>query len=197
MTSSTDAGAGQPPDPPDWFERFYLENIAGLVRIAGRSLAGGGIGARAEDVVQEVFLRAFKNNTWPRPEGALAYFRTGVIRQSISELRSHCETLPLDDRDLDSPVDEVDVLIDEAWVREVFKLLSPAQREIMELVYEGLSGPEIAAFLGKGEPNVRSAIRNARTRLRPLFPPQHPATETEPQPPAEETDESTSTLGEE
>jgi RNA polymerase sigma factor (sigma-70 family) len=187
-TNGTGARAGQPSAMPDWFERFYIDNFTYLVRTAGRALAAGGLGAQAQDVVNEVFLRAFKNGTWPQPEAALAYFRTAVIRKSISELRRHYQTLPLDDRDSGSAADEVDARIDEAWVREVLDLLPPAQREIMQLVYEGLSGPEIAALLGKGEPNVRSSIRNARARLRPLFPPQSHA---------QENDETTTLLGEE
>ena len=187
-TNSTEAAAGQPSALPGWFERFYIDNFKYLVRTAGQVLAAGGLGAQAQDVVNDVFLRAFKNGTWPQPEAALTYFRTGVIRQSISELRGRYETLPLDDRDSGSAADEVDARIDEAWVREVLDLLPPAEREIMQLVYEGLPGPEIAALLGKGQPNVRSSIRNARARLRPLFPPQRHA---------KENDETTSMLGEE
>jgi RNA polymerase sigma-70 factor (ECF subfamily) len=186
-TSSTEAAAGQPPAPPDWFERFYMDNFAGLVQTAGQALASGGLGAQAQDVVNDVFLRAFKNGTWPKPEPALAYFRKAVIRQSCSELRGR-KTLPLDDRDSGSSADQVNARIDEAWVREVLNLLPPAERAIMELVYDGLGGPEIAALLGKRQPNVRASIRNARARLRPLFPSQSHA---------KENDEKTSTLGEE
>ena len=187
-TTSREAADGQPPALPDWFERFYMDNFAGLARVAGRALAAGGLGAQAQDVVNDVFLRALKNGTWPKPEAALAYFRKGVIRQTISELRTHYETLPLEDRDSGSPTDEVDARIDEAWIREVLNLLPPAEREIMELVYDGFGGPEIAALLGKRQPNVRASIRNARVRLRPLFPPQRHA---------KENDGTTSTLGEE
>ena len=173
---------------PDWFERFYIDNFRYLIRVAGQTLAAGGVVAQAEEVVNEVFLQAIENGNWPKPETARGYFRTAVIHKSIDELRRRSQTLPLDDRDPASPVDEVDARIDEAMVRELLDLLPPAQREIMELVYEGLSGPEIAALLGKGEPNVRSSIRNARARLRPLFPPQSHA---------KENDETTSMLGEE
>jgi RNA polymerase sigma factor (sigma-70 family) len=173
---------------PDWFERFYIDNFRFLSGLAGQMLAAGGLGPQAEEVVNEVFLQAIEKGNWPDQQKARTYFRTAVIHRSIDELRRRHQALPLDDREPASPVDEVAARIDEALVRDVLDQLPPAQREIMELVYEGLSGPEIAARLGKREPSVRSSIRSARARLRPLFPPQRHA---------QENDESTSTLGEE
>jgi DNA-directed RNA polymerase specialized sigma24 family protein len=54
---------------------------------------------------------------------------------------------------------------DEEWVVYMLSLLPPAQREVMELVTEGLDQAEIAAALGKTKEAVRQNLCYARARL--------------------------------
>ena len=51
-------------------------------------------------------------------------------------------------------------------MRRLLGTLPPAQREVMTLAYEGLTGREIATLLGKDPATVRKNLQLARDRLR-------------------------------
>lgn len=54
----------------------------------------------------------------------------------------------------------------EQWVLQLFDLLPPTQRAVMERLYDGLSYQEIAVQLGKTTETVRKHLQLARVRLK-------------------------------
>jgi DNA-binding NarL/FixJ family response regulator len=56
-------------------------------------------------------------------------------------------------------------LLSRSSARQADKLLSPREREILELLSKGLSGEEAAARLGLSSETVRTHVRNAMNKL--------------------------------
>ncbi len=75
------------------------------------------------------------------------------------------------------PTPEEVILANEAGdnVQELLALLPPDQRQILELRLAGLTGPEIAAALGRSLGAVKIAQVRAFARLRAMLNPEHPA----------------------
>jgi len=118
----------------------------------------------ADDVVQEVFLQAFRSLDGLRDPGAVGPWLCRVARsRSIDHLRRrrHVETLPEALPRGAPPVAEAREALD------AVRALPEAYREtlLMRLV-EGLSGPEIAARTGLTPGSVRVNLHRGMRLLR-------------------------------
>ncbi|GAA1381130.1 hypothetical protein GCM10009661_57060 [Catellatospora chokoriensis] len=161
---------------PDWFEDFYRSHYRDLVRAAGAALVRWGLDrCEAEDVVHEVFARQIKRGKWDHIEAPLPYFVRAVVNRTESEARLALRRAKPSDTIADASngtLSDLEQWMDDQWVADLLATLTPARRKVMNLVLEGLSGPEIAASLGANEKTVRSTIRHARKRLQDLVAPQ-------------------------
>ncbi|WP_238009509.1 sigma-70 family RNA polymerase sigma factor [Dactylosporangium sp. AC04546] len=162
---------------PEWFEAFFAAHYGDLVRTAGYALVALGLSDDdAEDMVQEVLLRQLRSGHWDHIDDPLRYFRTAVVYR-VKDERGRVNRRPDLFAELPAAAeraasDDIGVWADHQWIEQLFKALTPGQRDVFRLVYEGLGGPEIADRLGKTEATVRATLRNARHRLRRLVPPQ-------------------------
>ncbi len=68
-----------------------------------------------------------------------------------------------------TPEEEAMLAATHGWLRELFALLPPAQREVMEYISADLTTPEIARLLDKREENIRQLISRARVGLSALM----------------------------
>ncbi len=125
---------------------------------------------RAEDVVQESFVRAWKSWGDLRDRGAVKSWLFSIVRNE--HLRGfERKSLEMDDRDveeLESPVDyKVDVAID---VRRALGALPASLREpLMMQVLGGFSCAEIAATLETTEGAIMTRLTRARQTMRRLI----------------------------
>ena len=135
----------------------------------------------AEDVVQEVYLRLWRQPTSYDPSrGRFISWLMSVTRnRSVDELRRVSRRLRLEDleeepgRDLPASDDvgdpQMGVLIAErsAAVRISMTRLPPAQRRVIELAYfGGLTQVEIAQVTGDPLGTVKTRVRLAMQKLR-------------------------------
>ncbi len=132
----------------------------------------------AEEVVQEVFLSAWRNlGTYDASRGSTHTWILSMVRnRSIDVLRARKRrpTSQLaEDADppdtLDVPT-EAAVAIDADAARQALATLPPEQKQVIELAYfSGLSHSEIAAQLAAPIGTVKGRIRLGLDRLRILM----------------------------
>lgn len=122
----------------------------------------------AEDIFQDVFLKLVsKRPVFNSAEHEKAWFCRVTVNCANSYWRNpfRSKTQPLDGAEagiLTAPSPGENSELDACLER-----LSPELRTVVHLYYyEGYSGPEIAALLGKGESAVRMALMRARRQLR-------------------------------
>jgi RNA polymerase sigma-70 factor (sigma-E family) len=150
--------------------RLFDRDYVALCRLATVLLADP---ARAEDVVQEAFLRTFSG--WGRlrdPSKADAYLRRAVVNLSRSglrrrrrELRGNEATWWRDDRrdsaGLSGGIDD-----SVRAVLDAVRGLPPRQREAVVLHYlADLTEADVAAAMGCSVGTVKSQLSKARTTL--------------------------------
>lgn len=149
----------------------FYDLFAGLVNaLALRILRDG---AAAEDVVQEVFLQAWRqasrfDPTRGTPEAWLCTMaRTRALdrlRRRVSRREDPSEVAP-------APT-EVPRNEEALAVRKAIGTLSEDQRRALELAYyEGLTQTEIASRLGEPLGTIKTRIRTAMIRLREVLGP--------------------------
>ncbi len=155
------------------FERSVLPEIEVLLRVA-RSMTRNS--HDAEDLVQDTMLRAFRgidsfDGRYPRA-WLLTIMRNAEInrhrRQRPSLLTAAEQTLPDPEADGGATAESqvIDLTFDAA-VEEAFEHLSPAFREVIELVdIGGLTYAEAAEIADIPEGTVMSRLHRARNRVR-------------------------------
>ncbi len=154
------------------YDRFAPALMAVALRITGGR-------AEAEDVVQEVFTRAWREaTTFDRARGSAAAWLVTLTRnRAIDVVRSRKRRGRHEDEQThEEPVvvappatPEVEVVDAEraAAVRRALDALRPEQRQVLELSYfGGLSHSEIAAKLNQPLGTVKTRIAQAVKRLR-------------------------------
>lgn len=132
--------------------------------------------AKAEEVVQEVFLRL-----WNQPErfdpdrGSLRSFLLAQAHsRSVDVLRSDGSRRRREERDAREAAEGDYDLDRQVWdlaladhVRTALETLHPTERQAVELAYfGGQTYREVAAHLGEAEGTVKSRIRAGLKRLR-------------------------------
>jgi len=156
-----------PPAPPAGFEEFFRGSFRELVRTA---MYAGATLDEAEDAAAKALAEMLRR--WGTCGPSLAYARKATVHNFIKDKKrgtrrvvrrlieqghvSHQEGA--EDRQLT-------VREDEEWVAHMLSSLSAAQREVMELIAQGLDRDEIAEKLGKTKEAIRRNICDARAHL--------------------------------
>ncbi len=132
--------------------------------------------ARAEEIVQEVFVRLWNEPSRYDPErGTLRSFLLAHAHgRSVDMIRSDVSRRNREEKEArEQATGGYDVAL-EVWdmalsghVREAMETLQLGEREAIELAYfGGLTYKEVAARLGEPEGTVKSRIRSGLKRLR-------------------------------
>jgi RNA polymerase sigma-70 factor (ECF subfamily) len=140
----------------------------------------------AEDLVQEVFVRAHASLTQYRSDGALAGWLYSITRSAANQSRRTRKrrqrlslspsALPYRDVYTTDPGGRVDRERAATLIRDLFSELPPRQREIFDLVdLQGLSPAEAAERTGMKPVSVRANLFKARAAIRARFLATHPS----------------------
>ena len=128
--------------------------------------------ARAEDVVQETLLRAWRNaGALDQSQGSVRAWLFTVARNIVIDewrtKRSRSELPVADVPDVADEVDRTDGLILSWMVAEALSTLSPEHRAVLlECYYRGVSVAEASRRLGVPEGTVKSRTHYALRALR-------------------------------
>lgn len=152
----------------DELERLYQTTYQAVVRFLYRKVWDAD---RAEDLAQEVFLRAMSH----RPEKPRAWVFAVAANLARDEARAavrrkkHLTLLSADPGTHPAPVRSVEETIEHDEqvdrVHDALALLTPRDRDILLLWDAGLSYPEIAAQTGLAVGAVGTTLARARRRL--------------------------------
>jgi RNA polymerase sigma factor (sigma-70 family) len=156
-----------PPAPPAGFEEFFRASFRELVRAA---MYAGATLDEAEDAAAKALTEMLRR--WGIFEPSLAYARKAAVHNFIKDKTRGTRRVArrlieqghiprregAEDRQLTAREDE-------EWVAHVLSSLPTAQREVMELIAQGLDRDEIAETLGKTKEAIRRNICDARARL--------------------------------
>lgn len=154
--------------PPAWFMEIYQ----GLSReLISKVMKAGGTLTEAEDsaaaAMFELFKHACKGKSFTNPR-AWAHRAVWSHFVRVRE-RDRAHLQPLDDADFAAADTELTCWENKGWVDQILDQLSPAQREVMESILEGLSTAEISTLYGKTPATIRKNLQLARERLKPLL----------------------------
>lgn len=134
--------------------------------------------SEAEEVVQEVFVRAWQNAASYRPEArATTWLHHIAHNLAIDLLRKRRPNVPLDGHDDEGPAstrpsDLLEQKQRAQSLNEALELLNPRQKMAMLLKYEqGLSGAEIGRVLELSEDAVLSLLARGRAKIAALLDP--------------------------
>jgi RNA polymerase sigma factor (sigma-70 family) len=152
---------------PEGFEDFYRSSYREVVKAA---LIAGATLEEAEDAVSKTLTEMLR--IWPVPGHPLRYARKAVVHNFIKDktrgtarvarrLVERGHVMPHDgDEDQRLSAQE-----GREWTASVLSELTEAQREVMQLIADGLSYEEIADALGKSRDVIRRRLSDARARL--------------------------------
>ncbi|MDL4773889.1 RNA polymerase sigma factor [Actinomadura xylanilytica] len=155
-------------DIREQFTTLYRRHYRGVV---GMVVLLGGNREEAEDAAQRAFEDALRK--WDTIRAPSAWVRVAARNHFIKartrdrNLRERAIELHQSMRSEDeAEQDPMTRWVDLNWIEQVLAELPPGQRQILRYIFDGLSTRQIAELLGKNEPNVRSHLRHARSRLR-------------------------------
>ncbi|MEP7091385.1 MAG: sigma-70 family RNA polymerase sigma factor, partial [Nocardioidaceae bacterium] len=161
------------------FEEIYDLTAA---RIYGRALRVLRDAHQAEEATQEVFAQVWQTAGRFDPDrgSALAWLMTITHRRAVDRVR-HSEAWRRRDaldaeRSRKTPYDETSAAahasLDAASVREALVVLSPIQRQALELTYfDGCSYREVSVLLQIPVSTAKTRVRDALIRLRTTMAP--------------------------
>lgn len=157
----------------DWLEQLYSEYCDLVYRYA-RTLVGDG--TTAEDVVAEVFLRAWQYRHALRDEGrSVAWLLAITRRAAIDALREaarHWQSeSPLEDHHhhLAAPTAS-DPPVDEECIWRAFRKLTREQQQVLYLRFvEGRPHEDVARVLARSPGAIRAVQFRALARMRRLL----------------------------
>jgi len=140
----------------------------------------------AEDIAQEVFVRAHRQLSQYRSDGSLEAWLYAITRRAGTQLRRTQKrrkrlalspaAAPLRDVYTTDPGGRVDRERAASVIRELFSELPARQREIFDLVdLQGLSPAEAAVRTGMKPVSVRANLFKARSAIRAKFLATHPS----------------------
>jgi RNA polymerase sigma-70 factor (ECF subfamily) len=140
----------------------------------------------AEDIAQEVFVRAHRQLSQYRSDGSLGAWLYAITRRAATQLRRSQRrrrrlslspgAAPLREVYTTDPGGRVDRERAANVIRELFSELPARQREIFDLVdLQGLSPAEAAERTGMKAVSVRASLFKARSAIRKKFLASHPS----------------------
>lgn len=169
-------GAGSDRDHEDALVRKLYDEHAGPLLMFALRLTGGDR-QRAEDIVQETLLRAWRNadRLDTRGQQSLRPWLVTVARRiAIDEYRS-VSSRPAEayDRELESfpsATDDTERVLRLMTVTDALRTLSPSHREILvETYFRGRTVPEAAGVLGLPLGTAKSRVYYALRALRTVL----------------------------
>lgn len=129
--------------------------------------------ADAEDVLQEGFIKVFKNLAKYKEEGSFeGWVRKIITRTAISYLRDnkkHNSHTAIENTIADKQSNVIDKLTEKEIVGMVTKLPAAAKQIFMLHVIEGYNHREIAAMLGCNESTSKSQYYRSRVNIQKLL----------------------------
>lgn len=151
------------------FSRFYRSSFAALL---SRCLWIGVPAADAPGVVQELMIEIYRR--WLDIKSPEAYAKRTVQLRAVGFLKISADTPAKDEADLarlgrpltSNTPDGVLSIDERQVVLQALSQLSPVQRAVFALYYDGFTGADIGAILNMEESTVRSNVRHARETLR-------------------------------
>lgn len=159
-------------DPQDGpkIEAFIREHHRVLklaaIRILLRAMSYGTAQVEADEVLQEVYLAAWRKGIKGVEKTLLHYFM-GIVRyKAFDHLRNRHEYVELD---ITLYVFRVDLQKDfenRDQLERAISGMAPEEREIIVLSYEGYSGKEMAAHLEISPSAARARLHRAMAKLR-------------------------------
>jgi RNA polymerase sigma-70 factor, ECF subfamily len=153
------------------FERHNVRVYRFVLRLAGNA-------SLAEDIVSEVFLDVWRQAGAFEGKSRVSTWLLAIARYKAYDAhRRHAATTPLDDdmaAAIIDPADNPEVAANrenrDALIRTCLAQLSPAHREIIDLVYyHERSVKEIAQIAGIPEGTVKTRMFHARRRTAELL----------------------------
>lgn len=170
LRAVADRGAPRPDEAETFLRVLYERHGSALLRYAARML--GGDWHRAEDVVQEVAIRAWQHSADidPADDSARPWLFT-VVRNLVIDCRRAQAARPLELGDADlthlAAPDAVDQALTAQVVIEAMADLAPFQREVLlHVYYLGRSVNQAAKVLGVPPGTVKSRTYYAMRALR-------------------------------
>jgi RNA polymerase sigma-70 factor, ECF subfamily len=140
----------------------------------------------AEDITQEVFVRAHRQLSQYRSDGSLEAWLYAITRRAAYQMRRTQKrrgrlalspgAQPARDVYTTDPGGRVDRERAAAVIREMFSELPMRQREIFDLVdLQGFTPTEVADRTGMKPASVRASLFKARSSIRARFLAMHPS----------------------
>jgi len=140
----------------------------------------------AEDIAQEVFVRAHRRLSQYRSDGSLEAWFYAVTRRAANQMRRKGKrrarlalspgARPAREVYTTDPGGRVDRERAAALIHEMFSKLPPRQREIFDLIdLQGLTPAEVAERTGMKPASVRANLFKARKSIRTRFLATHPS----------------------
>ena len=140
----------------------------------------------AEDIAQEVFVRAHSRLSQYRSDGSLEAWFYAITRRAANQMRRKGKrrarlalapgARPAREVYTTDPGGRVDRERAAALIHEMFSKLPPRQREIFDLIdLQGLTPAEVAERTGMKPASVRANLFKARSSIRAKFLATHPS----------------------
>lgn len=129
-------------------QRFCVKEREWLLETAKQVVLKRGLTDCAEDLAQEVYSKAqyISDNVWKRTSKKKSYIARVIINKANDLCQRDQSFEPLTDNIVFfSPIDAMEAAI---LISELHSKLSPAEQELLELIFEQYSGAEIANRLG-------------------------------------------------
>ena len=159
------------------FEALYRRTAAPLRAYVARVI---GSAARADDIVQEAYLRLLRT---PPPIDDPGQLRAYLFRTASNLIHDHWRQQQRERKSSARHSNDPETVSPDLALRldmtRLFEQLRPQQRQLMWLAYvEGADHREIAAALGLRERSVRVLLHRARRKLATLLQERGAAQET-------------------
>jgi RNA polymerase sigma-70 factor (ECF subfamily) len=154
---------------PQAFAALYREYLRPVYQYCYRRMASA---EDAEDATSLVFTKALATFAHRRGDGAVRSWLFAIAHNVVADhYRARRSLVALDDaaQEADPAATPETVSADADALRALLARLPADQARILELQLAGLTGPEIAAVLGKSHTAVKVARFRAYARLREVL----------------------------